>query len=70
MQREVEGIAFEHRQRIMREDERLRAWKAEAQSALDAREVGQAASGEGVKDFRLIIFRSGAPENCSPSKTS
>jgi oral-facial-digital syndrome 1 protein len=39
LQREVEAIAFEHRQRILREEERLRTWRAEAQSQLEGREV-------------------------------
>jgi oral-facial-digital syndrome 1 protein len=39
LQREVEAIAFEHRQRILREEERLRTWRAEAKSQLDGREV-------------------------------
>lgn len=34
-QRDVENCAFEHRQRILREEERLRAWKAEALSLLE-----------------------------------
>jgi hypothetical protein len=38
-QRDVEGVAFEHRQRILREEERLRNWRQEAQHQLDAREV-------------------------------
>lgn len=42
VQREVEAVAFEHRQRILREEERLRTWRAEAQSALDSREVSLA----------------------------
>ncbi|KAL6750649.1 hypothetical protein V8C86DRAFT_789390 [Haematococcus lacustris] len=37
-QREVESIAFEHRQRILREEERLRTWRAEASSQLQGRE--------------------------------
>ena len=39
-QRDVENAAFEHRQKILREEERVRAWKAETTAAADARQVG------------------------------
>jgi len=34
-QRDVEGAAFEHRQRIVKEEDRLRAWKAEVQADVE-----------------------------------
>ena len=39
-QRDVENVAFEHRQKILREEERLRNWRAEVTQAADAKEVG------------------------------
>lgn len=40
-QRDVEGIAYEHRQKIIKEEERMRNLKAEMQQQLDSRQVGQ-----------------------------
>ena len=36
-QRDVESVAYEHRQKILREEERLRGYKDEVQQQLDAR---------------------------------
>lgn len=40
-QRDVENVAYEHRQRILREEERLRNYKTEVQQQLDGRQVRQ-----------------------------
>ena len=41
-QRDVENAAFEHRQKILREEERVRAWKAEAEATVMGRPTGAA----------------------------
>ena len=38
-QRDIESVAYEHRQKILREEERLRNLKEEQQQQLDARQA-------------------------------
>eukprot|EP00873_Tetraselmis_striata_P011607 jgi/Tetstr1/431871/TSEL_021361.t1 len=62
-QRDVEGAAFEHRQRIVREEDRLRAWKADAEGDVEKKAEALALRMEQVKEREAnVAAREGEAE--------
>lgn len=51
----MENVAYEHRQRILREEERLRNYKTEVQQQLDGRQVRRGCSSRGPGPLVLVV---------------